>query len=318
MARIHFTHYGDLVRYDRSASALLIFDAQQAAFLSIRSADSEVEPLRTLAAIEPLAHAFALAYTLVLQAREWRDRPTDARRGALIQMAERLKQSAVSPAAPALLDATVQAADAAFVRGDDAEETIIRFVTERVRLADRAADRCGRHAINLIDSGDRVQTYGFAGPPFMALLGALPTFEQPVTLLVAGEQAGAALLASTVEAAGYQTQFSSDADASLCIISAWALARDGSLVCASGTGPLVERMRQMNTPCYVLAPSGPHASAETAAQLVPAIGPIDIMQPDLVSAIVTDRGMYRPAMIERYLGESDAPPDVIPLGRKEE
>jgi methylthioribose-1-phosphate isomerase len=40
----------------------------------------------------------------------------------------------------------------------------------------------------------------------------------------------------------------------------------------------------------------------------------DVTPPDLVSAIITDRGMYRPAMIGRYHDDaSEAPLDVIPL-----
>jgi methylthioribose-1-phosphate isomerase len=35
--------------------------------------------------------------------------------------------------------------------------------------------------------------------------------------------------------------------------------------------------------------------------------------PSLISAIITNRGIYRPEMIARYLGDGDAPLDVIPL-----
>jgi methylthioribose-1-phosphate isomerase len=39
----------------------------------------------------------------------------------------------------------------------------------------------------------------------------------------------------------------------------------------------------------------------------------DVLPPELISAIITSRGIYRPEMIARYLGDGEAPLDVIPL-----
>lgn len=314
MARIALVRYSDLVRYDAAAGKLLVLDQQHApALVPITQADDQAGLLRALAAIEPLAHSFALGYTLALAAREWCTRPTDAQRGAIIQIVQQLK--ATSPNAGALLDAALERADTALVRGEEAEREIITLVAERLRLADRAADRCGRHAVNLVDGGDRVLTYGFGGPPLLTLLGALPALEPPMLLVAAGAEAGGTLLMASAGAAGIPAQLSGRDDEvpNLCIVVAWALARDGSAVCASGCGPVIEQARWQGVPCYLLAPFGPHADAETATQLVPTVGAVDVVMPNLISAIVTDRGMYRPAMVERYLGESDAPPDVIPL-----
>jgi methylthioribose-1-phosphate isomerase len=39
-----------------------------------------------------------------------------------------------------------------------------------------------------------------------------------------------------------------------------------------------------------------------------------VVPPEQISAIITSRGIYRPEMVARYLGDGDAPVDVIPLG----
>lgn len=314
MGRIPFAHYNELVRYNTEVGELFVFDQQNYALARVEGTDEHSALLEALARIEPLVHAFALGYTMALTAREWRERPTDVRRGALIQMAERLKAAMVLPAGAELINAVLDEADGALMRGQDAEKTIAKVIDERVRLADRAADRCGRHAVNLIDGGDRVLTCGFAGPALLALLGALPVLEPPAKLQFAGKAPGASLR-SLVESAGIEAQPIEHMlePPTLCIVVAWALARDGSAVCASGCGAIIEQARQAGVPCYVLAPFGPHPDAEAPERVVSATHPVDIVLPSLISAIVTDRGMYRPAMIERYLGESDAPPDVIPL-----
>ena len=53
--------------------------------------------------------------------------------------------------------------------------------------------------------------------------------------------------------------------------------------------------------------------AAVAQDLVAERAQVDVVQSELISAFVTDRGLYRPAMIGRYLDEGEAPLDVIPL-----
>ena len=40
---------------------------------------------------------------------------------------------------------------------------------------------------------------------------------------------------------------------------------------------------------------------------------LDVTPPDLISAIVTSRGIYRPERVADHLRDGDAPIDVIPL-----
>ena len=58
---------------------------------------------------------------------------------------------------------------------------------------------------------------------------------------------------------------------------------------------------------YVLGGDGPDPALDTV------VAAHDVMPPELISAIITSRGIYRPEMIARYLGDGDAPLDVIPL-----
>lgn len=321
MARLAFSRYADFVRYDQAQGALLLLDSVRVpALLTVSGLSAAVAPIAALAALDLQAGTFAAAYGLALAAREWRDRPADARRGAVIQAAEQLCPTNAT-LANTLLPAALAAADAALFANHDAEGAIVALVDERVRLADRAADRCGRHAAGLIERGDRVLCAGFGGPPLLALLGTLPsdvTARVSLTVADAGD-AGAALLGLVTSAAGITVAAAATAatlerdTATICFASALAVATDGGAICAAGTGAVLEAARRQGVPCYLLAPSGPTALAATAHALVAGAGTVDVLAPDLISTFITDRGLYRPAMIARYLSDSEAPLDVIPL-----
>lgn len=320
MARLIFSRYADFVRYDQAQGALLLLDpVHSPALLTVSDLGVAVAPIAALAAIDLQAGTFAAAYGLALAAREWRDRPADARRGAVIQAAEQLRPT--NAIATTLLPVALATADAALFANHDAEGAIVALVDEHVRLADRAADRCGRHAAGLVERGDRVLCAGFGGPPLLALLGTLPSdLAASVSLTMAGAgDNGAALLGLVASAAGITVAAAATAAtlerdmATICFASALAVATDGGAICAAGTGAVLEAARRQGVPCYLLAPSGPTAAAATAHALVAGAGTVDVLAPDLISTFITDRGLYRPAMIARYLSDGEAPFDVIPL-----
>ncbi|MFN8501576.1 hypothetical protein [Kouleothrix sp.] len=96
------------------------------------------------------------------------------------------------------------------------------------------------------------------------------------------------------------------------MVAAAQVALDGSVAAGPGAAELVA-----GAPCWpaVLYPQhrrpdlGLRRSARRSWQARP---PTQIA-PEQISAIVTHRGIYRPAMIARFLGDGDVPLDVISL-----
>ena len=79
---------------------------------------------------------------------------------------------------------------------------------------------------------------------------------------------------------------------------------------AAGGSALAAQARSAGLPCYLVTLDGPDPAIATSA----AFGAADtIVLPAQISAIITHRGIYRPDMVTRFLGEGDVPLDVIPL-----
>ena len=98
---------------------------------------------------------------------------------------------------------------------------------------------------------------------------------------------------------------------SLLVCGAERIAIDGGVAGEPGLAPALDLARSRGIPRYVLGYDGPDPAAPSGADL--AAGQSDLVAPELISAIVTSRGIYRPEMIARHLGDGDAPLDVISL-----
>jgi len=90
------------------------------------------------------------------------------------------------------------------------------------------------------------------------------------------------------------------------------VAHDGGAVCSSAAWRCVKFARTNGLPCYLLAPYGPNPAMPDASVITLSPGR-EYLPPASISAIITDRAIYRPAMIDRYFGDSDTPLDLIPL-----
>lgn len=313
MSKRLITSYSAMVRYDADTGVLQAVQGE--AGWELAPVTQLATALTTLAALDEQAGVFGAGYALAQTAHEWRGRPTDAQRGAIIQMVQRLRSNGIGDRAN-LLGAALERADAALLAGDAAERSITTLLGEHLRRADRAADRCGRRATGLIDAGDQLLVYGFGGPPLLALLQALPELDPAPGLRIAGTGAGPQALVVLASNAGFGAQMIGSSDPysptppDVCLITVQALGADGGAICPAGSGALILHARENGIPCYLLAPSGP---AEQTAAIDLHLGQGDVVLADLISAIVTDRGIYRPAMIGRYQGDADTPLDVIPL-----
>lgn len=158
-------------------------------------------------------------------------------------------------------------------------------------LSPRALQRCAQLAAELFHDGDSVALFG------------IPVALE--ALLRAAWPAGTFVVSS-----GEQIEAMTHGRVSLCLASG-RVATDGSLAAAAGTLVVAEQAQAAQVPFYVLAPAGPDPAAAHADALQ---SPGDEIVPAaLIAAILTSRGIYRPAMITRHLSDGNAPLDVIAL-----
>jgi methylthioribose-1-phosphate isomerase len=315
------TRYADILRYDSGLLRAIDWRGlpERADFLAYEDAEALAAAIET-AAVRQSAAPYAAGSGLALAARAWADRPTEARRGAIIQAGERLRAARRGDRRLArLVEQALARADAAVLAGGDAEQALVSFVSDEISRADRAAERCGRIAAGLLDESDRVLAHGFAGPPLGWLLHvALTEQHKPIALLAAArqpedDQARLVVALARVLGVGVELVDKSaleQAAPSVFVAGVEQLALDGSIAGARGTRDATALARRLGLPRYILAPDGPDPDAQTGADLIAAD---DITPPELISAIITSRGIYRPEMIARHLGDGDAPLDVIPL-----
>jgi hypothetical protein len=158
----------------------------------------------------------------------------------------------------------------------------------------RAIERCGRRAAELLVAGDVVLADSSAEPVLTWLLAALDA-DTRAALRVVGPDAVAAGCLPT-----------------LCLFGALLVALDGGAVCSAAAARCVDLARSHTLPCYLFAPHGPDPATPDAAIITRSPGQT-YLPPDQISAIITDRALYRPAMIARYHGDADTPLDLIPL-----
>jgi methylthioribose-1-phosphate isomerase len=316
--------YADIVRYDREHGKVLALDwrAYPATMdLATHTGAESIAGAIEAGATRHAAAAYLAGYGLALAAREWAGRPSDARRGALIQAGEWLRRASPRDTRLCrLIDRALARADAATLAGADAEQALLGLVQSEIARADRAAERCGRIAAGLLDEGDCVLTHGFAGPSLLWMLHvALAEQAKPIALaLLAPQPPGgdARLTADLAREIGLPVTLLDDqapehaweqAAPTVFIAGADEIALDGGVAGGPGAAGYAELARRHGLPRYVLGCDGPDPGTAT---LAPAG---DVLPPELISAIITSRGIYRPEMIARYLGDGEAPLDVIPL-----
>ncbi len=315
--------YTDTVRYDAARGLALALDWRaypaESALVAYAHAETIVEAIG-LGAVRHAATAYLAGYGLALVAREWATRPSDARRGALIQASELLRRTGPDDTRlTQLLDQALVRADAATLAGEDAEAALLRLVQGEISRADRVAERCGRIAAGLLDEGDHVLTHSFAGPALLWMLHvALAEQAKPITLAVLAAPApddAARLCADLAREIGLTvtrleaptTERAFEPASAIFVAGAERIALNGDTAGEPDAARYAELARRHGLPCYVLGGHGPDPTVDTFAAAS------DIMPAELISAIITSRGIYRPEMIARYLGDGDAPLDVIPL-----
>lgn len=316
--------YADSLRYDRERGVLLALDwaaYPDAAWAELGDAEAVARAIGSHAAAGWPAPYLA-GYGLALAARAWAGRPSDARRGMLIQAGEWLRRARPADRRlSAMVEQGLARADAALLAGADAEDALLRFVADTIGRADRVAERCGRIAAGLLDDGDRLLAHGFAGPALVWMLShARERDDKRFQLYITHYPDGAALAQLAARLAleiGVPVTMLDDLpneQFSLLVCGAERIAMDGGVAGEPGLAPALDLARSRGIPRYVLGYDGPDPAVPSGADLAAdTAGLGDLVAPELISAIVTSRGIYRPEMIARHLGDGDAPLDVISL-----
>jgi hypothetical protein len=157
------------------------------------------------------------------------------------------------------------------------------------KASDRQYDRCVRRAAELLTEGD-------------CILSDMPL---PSALIAALDPA----IRTTISSVSPEENMS---EATLCLLNAETAAVTGSVVCSHAAAACAKQALSLGIPLYILLPGGPDPASNTEAML--AVGADQsILSATMINAIITDRGIYRPAMLARHLQDGDAPLDVIPL-----
>jgi methylthioribose-1-phosphate isomerase len=319
MALPLLARYADIVRYNPVDGHVLALDWRTYPAQTALAEYSDAEAIASaieVGAARNAAAAYLAGYGLVLAAREWAGRPSDARRGALIQAGELLRRACPgNTRAVRVIEQGLAHADSATLAGKEAEQALLGFVQSEISRADRVAERCGRIAAGLLDESDHVLTHGFAGPALLWMLHvALAEQSKPIALSALGAQPSddARLTVKLAREIGLPARLLDDSEIeqagpTVFVAGAERIALDGGAAGAPGAEHYAELARRQGLPRYVLGGDGPDPAV---AAFVPAS---HVLPPDLTSAIITSRGIYRPEMIARYLGDGEAPLDIIPL-----
>jgi methylthioribose-1-phosphate isomerase len=293
--------------------------------------------------------AYVGGYGLAVAARARRGWPVEALRGALISAGERLRQT--RPTADdlhAVIDQTLAAADRAIFAGADVELTIADFVKSVVDHGDRVSEQCGRNAAALLAADDTILTHCFAGAALNWMLYVAYVEQGKAIRLVCNETRpylqGARLAAASGVEIGVPTTVITDNMAGYCftrgmfttyMTAADRIALDGSAANKVGTYQYAVLAQRHNVPFYVLGYDGPDPATATGADIpieerdpaevlhfngarVAAPGAqgyypaFDVTPPDLITAIITDRGVFRAPDIRQYhvAAPADAASDV--------
>lgn len=280
--------------------------------------------------------AYAAGYGLALAARQFRHLGGDDFKAALVQAHQQLRATRptgadIFPLLDRALALAVHAAD----EGRDVEQELVTFVDEQIRVGDRAARLSGRHASELLASGDRVLTHCFAGAALNYMLYFALEAGKEIELICTETRPylqGARLTASQAKELGVPVTLITDnmpgylfyrGMITKYVTAADSISLDGHISNKIGTFQYAVLAHQFGVPFIVLGYDGPDPERPDAASIpieernpeeifycrgvrtavegirgyYPAF---DITPPQFVSVISTERGLFSPWNIRDF------------------
>ncbi len=323
------------LRFDAEQQAVILLDRRVYPFRTEYVVCRSVE--ETAHAIEqmvvqggpPLAYAAGLGLAL--------SRPdlADLRRSAQRLLATRPTADDLHALAPQAL----QRAEAALLAGHDVRSAILDYVNGEILRGNRVSQLCGAHAAGLLSDGDRILTHCLAGAALCWMLWIAKQQRKQITLIPTETRPylqGARLTAQCAVEMGIPVRLITDGmpahlmsqgqiDKFIC--AADRITLDGHITNKVGTLHNAIAAHYYGIPFYVLGYDGPDPQAPGAGAIVieqrdprevfyargregsvrtavEGIGgdypAFDITPPHLIAAIVTDRGIFPPALVGRY------------------
>jgi len=241
-----------------------------------------------------------------------------------------------------MLTACVQRAEAAIVAGEDPVETIVATVDTAAATLARQGWKTGQRAAELLEDGTSILTHCYPDRSYVYLLMEAAKAGKQLNVICSETRPylqGARLTSLCAQQAGFNAKVITDGmggflmrrgEIDAFVTAADRVCMDGTVCNKIGTYQYALAANANDIPYYALRQSGPDTESADEGDVeiemrsgdallflggeriapagVQGLYPsFDITPPDLVSAIVTDRGVFDPATINAYL---DAEPFV--------
>lgn len=218
---------------------------------------------------------------------------------------------------------------------DGPADQILSIIRQAIEKQQRRSELTGQWAEQLLQDGDTILTHCFPGPALLYMLKMASSNNKRVKVIACETRPylqGARLTAPSVAALNIPVTLISDNMAAYCMAAgmlnkvfaaADRIALDGTVANKVGTFQLALAAQYHQLPFYILGYSGPDRQSGNAADI-----PIEIRDPEevlsyagqiitgegvqgfypafdltpaeLVTAIITDRGIFQPNLIEEY------------------
>lgn len=241
-----------------------------------------------------------------------------------------------------MIDACVQRAEAAIIAGSSAREAIVSTVDAAAATLARQGWKTGQRAAELLEDGSSILTHCFPDRSYVYMLMEASRAGKRLQVICSETRPymqGARLTALCAQQAGFNVTVITDGmggflmrrgDIGAFVTAADRVCMDGTVCNKIGTYQYALAASANDVPYYTLRQSGPDRESadedaieiemrsgdallycggeRTAPQGVQGLYPsFDITPPNLVTAIVTDRGIFEPSKICKYV---DAEPFV--------
>ncbi len=318
-----------LLHYDRNGGVRVMPPQRPATIATCTTTEQVALALAAWVAPGWRITAYLAGYGLALAARTTIGQPDHLRQATMIQSAQLLRDSRpYDTAMRRVVERAHAHADQAIHSGANAEEAILQLVERELQRADQSARQCGPIGAELLESEDILLVYGSGGLAFGWMLGEITSQAKPAHLYateqhpdlpharMAVEQSLAAGIPATLLDAQAARELLATGKTSLCLAAAEQIADDGSFIGLAGTTELAIHAQRHHVPVYIFGPWGANPDTPDRPALAAQVGQqtgIEIVPSELVSAFITSRGIYRPAMIARNPDDGQMPVDVIPL-----
>ncbi|MFZ5924235.1 MAG: s-methyl-5-thioribose-1-phosphate isomerase [Bacillota bacterium] len=235
-----------------------------------------------------------------------------------------------------MLDELSDVIDSAAEAGGDPSAAIVTYVERYIDANERSARLCGCYAADLLEDGDRVLTHCFAGPALLFMLEKARRDGKKISVFASETRPylqGARLTSFAIAQMGIGVTLITDNMPAYCMSAGLVqkvvtatdrISLDGYVANKIGTYQYAIAASYHRIPFYILGYGGPDPKTKSNADIkiemrdpsevtsfmgVSIVAPgvtgfypaFDITPPELITAIITDRGVFKPAAIADYL-----------------